>query len=203
MSAVSPQPKPGDEPPSPPRARTGWADRSEEWWRGIFAELAQGRLRALDVLYEAVADRLYGLALWRTGSADDAADVVHEVFLRVARQRGRLTRVRDPRSWLLTVAHRAALDVGRRRSRRPSVPLDRVALVTASEPDRDRQVDAGRASRLLVQLPPAQRDAIFLHLYADCTFAEIGRITGVPTFTAASRYRLGIAKLRRLMEVTP
>lgn len=203
MSAVSPRPNPGDTPTGTPRGRTGWADRSEDWWLAIFAELADGRLRALDELYEVAADRLYGLALWRTGSADDAADVVHDVFLRVARQRDRLTRVRDPRSWLLTVAHRAALDVGRRRSRRPSVPFEHVALVTAAEPDRDRGMDAARASRLLAQLPPAQRDAIYLHLFADCTFAEVGRITGVPTFTAASRYRLGIAKLRRLMEVTP
>ena len=38
---------------------------------------------------------------------------------------------------------------------------------------------------------------------ASCTFAEIGRIVGVPKFTAASRYRNGIAKLRRLMEGRP
>jgi hypothetical protein len=33
-----------------------------------------------------------------------------------------------------------------------------------------------------------------------CTFAEIGEIVGVPKFTAASRYRIGIEKLRKLME---
>ena len=38
--------------------------------------------------------------------------------------------------------------------------------------------------------------------FAGCTFAEIGRITRVPTFTAASRYRLGIKKLRTLLEVS-
>jgi DNA-directed RNA polymerase specialized sigma24 family protein len=39
--------------------------------------------------------------------------------------------------------------------------------------------------------------------FEECTFARIGRITGVPTFTAASRYRLGIGRLRRLLERRP
>ena len=61
-------------------------------------------------------------------------------------------------------------------------------------------VDAGRASALLAQLPPAQREVIYLHHYAGHTFSSVGKIVGVPTFTAASRYRLGLEKLRRLME---
>ena len=32
------------------------------------------------------------------------------------------------------------------------------------------------------------------------SFREIGVIAGVPTFTAASRYRLGLARLRLLLE---
>ena len=49
-------------------------------------------------------------------------------------------------------------------------------------------------------LPPTQRDVIYLRHFADCTFRTIGRITRTSTFTASSRYRLGMAKLRRLME---
>jgi RNA polymerase sigma-70 factor (ECF subfamily) len=74
-----------------------------------------------------------------------------------------------------------------------------VPFLAAAESDRARAIDAARASSLLAQLPPAQRDVIFLRHFADCTFAVIGDITGVPTFTAASRYRLGIERLRRLM----
>ena len=32
------------------------------------------------------------------------------------------------------------------------------------------------------------------------SFAEIGDVTGVPKFTAASRYRLGMEKLRAFLE---
>jgi len=170
-----------------------------EAWKDLFGRLAAGDPSALAALYEAAARQIFGLALWRTGSVEDASDVVQEVFLRLAQRHRRLARVRDPKSWLLGMAHHVAIDVTRRRKRRAAEPLDEVQLLTAPESDGVRAMDAARASSLVAQLPAAQRDAIYLRHFADCTFATIGAITGVPTFTAASRYRLGIKRLRRLM----
>jgi RNA polymerase sigma-70 factor (ECF subfamily) len=169
-------------------------------WRALFSELAAGSRRALGSLYDVAASRIYGLALWRTGSAEDAGDVLQDVFLRVATQRGRLRRVRDPKAWLMTVARRLAVDVVRRRKRQTAERPEDCSFLEAPAGDAARAVDAARASKLLGCLPEAQREAIYLHHHAGCTFAAIGNIVGVPTFTAASRYRLGIAKLRRLME---
>jgi RNA polymerase sigma-70 factor (ECF subfamily) len=171
---------------------------------GVLAELFvcmhEGDAGALEALYDATARVLYGLALWRTGSPDDAADIVQEVFVRLARHRDRLADVRAPRAWLLSVTHRLAVDVGRRRARRRESPADGLELLRAPVDDPGRAIDAARASALLAALPPAQREAVYLRHYQDLGFAAIGRVTGVPTFTAASRYRLGVVKLRRLME---
>lgn len=172
---------------------------SRESWCELFAQLAEGRVQALERLYAVASRRLYGLALWHTRSPEDAGDVVQEVFVRVAEQRRLLEQVRDPRSWLLTVAFRLSVDVIRRRRRRPTESLDAHELLVAPECEPERAMDADRASRLLASLPEAQRDAIYLRHFTDCTFKEIGTITGVPTFTAASRYRLGLRRLRRLV----
>lgn len=168
--------------------------------KASFAALAAGEPDALDALYAAAADRIYGLALWRTGSVEDASDVVQEVFLRVVEARDRLGRVAEPFPWLLGLAHHAAVDVVRRSKRRATVPLDGVPFLAAAERNDASPIDAARVSRLLGRLPAAQRDAIYLRHFEECTFARIARITGVPVFTAASRYRLGIGKLRRLLE---
>lgn len=176
------------------------ADTGPRDWRELFDDLAAGRTAALGALYDAAAPQLYGLALWRTGSAEDASDVVQDVFVRVVEQGARLATVRNPRAWLLTVTHRAAVDVTRRRTRRRAAPLEDCPLLIAAAADGDRAIDAARASRMLAALPAGQRDAIFLRHFADCSFAEIGAIVGVPKFTAASRYRNGIGRLRRLME---
>ncbi len=180
-------------------ARWGEAWASPEPWRELFRELAAGRREALARLYDMAAARMYGLALWRTGSAEDAAEVVQEVLVRVAEQHERLERVADPRWWLLSVAHRLAVDVTRRRRRRAAEPIDEHPHLEAPAFDRGRTVDAERAWRLLATLPDKQREVIYLHNHAGMSFAEIGRATGVPTFTAASRHRLGVAALRRLL----
>ena len=169
-------------------------------WRKIFDQLAAGRTSALDALYDLAAQQIFGLALWRTGSREDASDVVQDVFVRVAEQGSKLANVRNPKSWLLTVTHRAAVDVIRIRRRRPSDPLEDHPFLVAVDEESERALDATRASALLAAMPPKQRDVVYLKHFADCTFAEIGAIVGVPKFTAASRYRTGIAKLRRLLE---
>lgn len=179
------------------------APTRDDEWRRIFDDLSAGRLSAIDELYDAAASRLHDLALWRTGSMEDAADVVHDVFVRVARMGRRLARVRDPRAWLLTVTHRAAVDLTRRRNRRPTQAIESCPFLTAATADRDRALDAERASSLLARLPASQRTVIYLRHFASLTFAEIGRVVGVPMFTAASRYRNGIIRLRRLMEGKP
>jgi len=174
--------------------------QADEDWRDLFADLATGRLVALDELYDVAAPRLFGLALWRTGSKDDAADVVQEVFVRVAEQGARLAKVRNPRAWLLTVANRAAIDVTRRRSRHQTEPLEDCAYLAVADDDGERTLDATQVSVLLAGLPDTHRVVIYLKHFAGCTFAEIGDIVGVPKFTAASRYRNGIQKLRKLLE---
>lgn len=174
--------------------------RADEDWRGIFADLAKGRLQSLDELYDAAARQLYGLALWRTGSTEDAADVVQDVFVRVAEQGARLAKIRNPRAWIMTVTDRAAIDLIRRRSRRQTEPLEDCPFLAAAEEDVQRTVEATQVSALLACLPCTHRVVIYLKHFAGCTFSEIGDIVGVPKFTAASRYRNGIQKLRKISE---
>ncbi|MBK9373787.1 MAG: sigma-70 family RNA polymerase sigma factor [Holophagales bacterium] len=177
--------------------------RDVEWaaaLRGSFQALAGGDAAALETIWEVASRRLYGLALWRTGNAEDASDVVQEVFVRLASRRVELSRVSTPHVWLLAVTHNAAMDRVRRRERRRSEPIESAALVAAPVHDPGRRVEAERMSRLLAELPEAQREAVALRHVEGCSYREIGRITGVPTFTAASRCRLGLARLRRLME---
>ena len=79
------------------------------------------------------------------------------------------------------------------------VEIDAVLEPVLADPG--TAADAARASRLLLGLPPAQREAVYLRHFAGLSVAEVGDVTGVPTFTAASRYRLGIGRLRKLMGV--
>ncbi|QQR75153.1 MAG: RNA polymerase sigma factor [Holophagales bacterium] len=175
--------------------------RSEaERLRPCFLRAADGDPDALAVLYDALSRDLYGFALWSCGSPELAEDAVQEVFCRLAARRVRLpSRVREPRIWLLVAVRRAALDSVRRRSR--DIELDeRHLLAEPTEPG--PAIDAHRAARAVAELPRKLREAIFLRHFGELTFGEMGRVLGVPRFTAASRYRLGLARLRRMMGVS-
>ena len=187
-----------DRPAIPPGddGRDGWAGTSEKSWQRLFQLLAEGEIEVLASLYDLASDRLYGLALWHTGSREDARDVVQEVFVKLAEKKSQLRGVRRPRAWLLTVTHRAAVDVVRRRGRLRDDRLEDFPYLEAAVDDPGRAADAERLTRLVAALPPNQRDVLYLRHFAECSFAEIGRIVGVPLFTAASRYRLGLARIR-------
>jgi len=187
--------------PTEPSSKRGEVIPGEERWLEVFAALAEGWLQALDELYDLASTEVYRLALWRTGSVEDAEDVVQDVFVKVAEQAERMAAVRRPRRWLLTVTHRRAVDLLRSRGRRRTEPLDRVPYLEAAGSDPDLAVKAERVSRLVHRLPAKQREVVLLRLFAGCTYSEIGRITGVPTFTAASRHRLAVARIRRELEI--
>jgi RNA polymerase sigma-70 factor (ECF subfamily) len=174
-----------------------WDDASR--WIEIFGEVAAGRTEPLGDLYDMASRRLYGLALWRTGSRDLAAEVVQELFIRVAEHGERLASVRDPRWWLLSVTHRLAIDAVRRAARREAEPIDEHAELAAEPVDHARAVDAQRAWALVARLSAKQREVIYLHHVAEMSHAEIGRCLGVPAFTAASRYRLALKALRGML----
>ncbi len=171
--------------------------------RAPFAALAAGDREALETIWLLASRRLYSLALWRTGDAEDAADVVQDVFVKLAARREELAGVGAPHVWLLAVAHRAAVDTTRRRTRRRAGPLEDASYLVAKDASPDRAVQAAELNRALASLPGAQREAIALRHFAGLSFREIGRATGVPTFTAASRCRLALAHLRRMLGGTP
>jgi len=163
--------------------------------------LAADDLDALDGIWRAAGDAMYAVALWRTGSREDAEDAVQDALIRVTRSRRRLHRVERPLGYLLTVVHRVAGEIGRRRRRERDscAPFPELAFIR----DPERDADAASACRRLAMLPDRQRVAVCLRLLLGLSFREIGTVTGVPTFTAASRFRLGLERLRRLLGVTP
>lgn len=190
-----------ENPEAPRRAGEGSApEPGAGALRPLFARLADGDRSALGEVYDLVATRLYGLALWRTGDPADAEEIVQEVFVRLAERRRGLGAVRDPIGWLLAVAHRAAVDRVRRRRVRSTEPLEVCDLLAAPGSEPERALDAARASRELAMLPPAQREVLYLHHFAGMTFAAIAAMVGAPLFTVASRHRLGLARLRRRFE---
>jgi RNA polymerase sigma-70 factor (ECF subfamily) len=168
--------------------------------RDLFRRLAAGEREALGDLYDAAAPLLFGIALLRTGSRAAAEEVVQEAFLRLATTRADLATVRRPRAYLATVARHAAADHMRRHPfPHPIAPAEAERLVEPRPSDPDTRLDLERLNCALHELSPPQREAIVLRYLHELPLRDVARATGVPLFTAASRCRLGLARLRRLL----
>ena len=143
--------------------------------------------------------RIRDIAFAATGSERPGDAELVDVLARAAEGDGEaLGAIRHPRRYLLAMAHTGAVD--RQRARRADVRIEDAPFLEAAGVDIGRAIDAKSASRALDEIPGPQRVAIYLHHFRELSFREIARITGVSTFTAASRYRLGIAKLRAMLE---
>jgi RNA polymerase sigma-70 factor (ECF subfamily) len=91
----------------------------------------------------------------------------------------------------LKTAPRICIDFLRKRKQDPSD-----LLVEPVSPQPENLFRAMEFSQVLSRLPSRQREAIYLHYFLGFSLKEVAEITGVSLFTAASRCRLGVKKLK-------
>ena len=109
---------------------------------------------------------------------------------------------------MLSVAHNRAIDVLRRRKVREEHPLPEereagdIAADGAIDPSEAASLrEAGDAvRRALAKIPANQREAIEMAFFQGKTHAEISAELGEPLGTAKTRIRLGMRKLRSILE---
>jgi RNA polymerase sigma factor (sigma-70 family) len=122
---------------------------------------------------------------------DAADDCFQETFIAAMRAYPR-TRVENPRAWVLTIAHRKALDHHRARARRP-VPVGAVPDVPA-RPEPEHHGDG--AWERVGDLPPKQRAALLLRYAGDLSHREIAAALGCSEDAARRSAHEGLKRLR-------
>ena len=123
----------------------------------------------------------------------DADDAWSDTFLAALKAYPQLPADANVEAWLVTIAHRKAIDITRAASRR-AVPV----AVTPDSPAPDRadahDLDLDAA---VVALPPKQRQAVAYHYLAGLPYAEIAEILDSSVDAARRAAADGIATLRR------
>jgi len=127
----------------------------------------------------------------------DVDDCFQETFLSAMRAYPRLGNDENLRGWILTVAHRKALDHHRSSARRHNR-----RQVLAVEPPGDGTPDHDDELWETVRaLPPKQRDAVIHRYVNDLPYRRIGELTGCSEAAARRNCHEGVKKLRK--ELTP
>lgn len=123
----------------------------------------------------------------------DADDAWSETFLAALRAYPDLRPDSDVRAWLVTIAHRKAIDHLRRRSRTP-VPVG--SGPDTGHVDTDPGLPDGDLLAALAALPPKQRGAIVYRYLADLSYRDVAALLSSSEAAARRSAADGIASLR-------
>jgi RNA polymerase sigma factor (sigma-70 family) len=123
----------------------------------------------------------------------DADDAWSETFLAALRAYPQLPGEANVEAWLVTIAHRKAIDVTRAAARR-AVPVAEVPEQPGPSAADGRDADLADA---LAALPRRQREAVAYHYLAGLPYADVAAVTGSSTDAARRAAADGIARLRK------
>lgn len=167
----------------------------------LVLQLQGGDLEALGTLYDRHRLMVYRTALAITSDPEEAADLLHDVFLRFYRFADRVDPCRPVKPWLYRITTNLAYTCIRRRKlwlkrlKEMAVILSRerrpTPHVIAEKGEQWRFVQEAVAS-----LPFAQRVVVVLFYINDLTVQEIAEVLEVPIGTVKSRLHYGRRALK-------
>jgi RNA polymerase sigma factor (sigma-70 family) len=142
----------------------------------------------------------YGATVLRVVRAvvghSDADDAWSDTFLAALKAYPQLPSEANIEAWLVTIAHRKAIDITRAASRR-AVPLAATPDSPAPDHADGLGIDDVDLNAAVVALPPKQRQAVAYHYLAGLPYAEIAKILDSSVDAARRAAADGIATLRR------
>lgn len=168
----------------------------------LLVRVADGDQRAFAELYDMLSPRVFALILRVLVNRSQSEEVLQEVFLEIWQSAGRFAPNKGQgRSWVLTIAHRRAVD--RVRSSQASADRDNRVGVRDLEAGRDvvaetveSRMDGETVVTALAGLPEAQQEALVLAYYGGYSQSEIAVLVGAPLGTIKTRMRDGLSRLR-------
>lgn len=165
---------------------------------GYIERATQGDAGALEELYRRTRTAVYGFALSLCRNAQDAEDVLQDVYIRVYQAAGGYRPQGKPLAWLFTITRHLALMRLRERGKTDVVsPEDwqEAFAEPAVTPD-DRLV----LQAVLSRLSDEERQIVMLHAVAGMKHREIAGLLQHPLPTVLSKYHRAMKKLKTAME---
>jgi len=187
-------------------ARTARIAESREL-AAILANVAGGDQNAFAEFYDRTSSRVYGMVLRVLRDPGFSEEAVQEVYLQAWKSADSFDPAKGSAlSWLLTLAHRRAVD----RVRSEQSSSDRQALydTTNATPEFDvvsdevtRRDEHRAVTDCLETLTDTQRQSVTLAYYGGRTYREVAEDLGVAIPTIKSRIRDGLLRLRGCLGV--
>ena len=163
----------------------------------LLRAVASADERAIEALYDAFADRLYGFGLRLLGDAGLAEELVQETFVRIWRDAKRFDPQRGgAKTFIFTMARRLAIDIYRRPSSR------RLELVP-EEPvpgHAEQVVNTVVVAQALGSISPDHREVLELLHFQQLSQSEAAAVLEIPLGTVKTRAYHAVRAMRKALE---
>ncbi|GAB3078555.1 sigma-70 family RNA polymerase sigma factor [Pedococcus soli] len=175
----------------------------------LLGRCASGDEAAFEEVYSATAARVFGLVLRVVVQHALAEEVTQDVFASVWAQADRFDPSRGSAAgWILTIAHRRAVDQVRSVSASRTRDDLWTRKVTPSPSDTTAEAvhssfEAARVRGALSALTVKQRTAIQLAYFHGLTYTEVAAHLAIPQGTAKTRIRDGLRSLANALDAVP
>ena len=169
-----------------------------------------GNNKAFDLLLSRTQSKLFSYILFVVHDHDRANDVFQETFVKVITKlhQGKYVNSGKFSAWLMRIAHNVIIDWYRdHRTENIVEPNEENDLSNISSRDlmeanvENQYVNTqvmNDVTRMMNQLPPTQREVVYMRFYQDMSFKEIAETTGVSINTSLGRMRYAVMNMRKM-----
>ena len=177
--------------------------------RQLIHRIAQLDKGALEALYGRYVTPVYSVAMFMLRHPALAEEATQEIFLNIWLKASSFKADRgEPRPWIMSVAHHKVVDLirSRRRTLTMTNPADYETLdllpadQTSTEEQVEQNLERERILKAMSELPEAQREVIMLAYFEGYSQSEMAKKLTQPLGTIKTRVRLGMQKLRTILE---
>lgn len=168
----------------------------------LLKRIADGDEAALSALFHHFGSKVYGMAYTVLKNTALAQEVAQDTFMHIWKNPAAWDASKGQfSSWLLTVTRYSAIDRLRREVRRTGQDVELRDEIATDENDDSliHRLESDDAIRSLAHLPDEQRRVIELAYFQGMKHSEIAEFLHTPLGTVKTRLRLGLHKLRDLL----
>jgi RNA polymerase sigma-70 factor, ECF subfamily len=171
----------------------------------VLADVAKGDHAAFRAVYDQTAPAVLGIVRRILRDPAQSEEVMQEVLLEIWRTAGRFDpSVGSASAWIMTLAHRRAVD--RVRSEQRAAARELRAATASIEYDEVSDaalvtLEQERVRRCLAGLTDLQRESVTLAYYGGYSYRQVAQLLGVAVGTVKTRMRDGLIRLRDCLGV--
>ena len=165
---------------------------------------------AFDLLLERNQSKLFAYIMFVVRDHDKANDIFQETFVKVITklQQGKYVNNGKFSAWIMRIAHNIIMDNFRSTKSERVLDTDNqelsklqtaAAIADSIEHEYVNSQVLLDVKNVMEQLPPTQREVVYMRYYQQLSFKEIAQLTNVSINTSLGRMRYAILNMRRMV----